>query len=428
MAMFAASLAATTPVEPGPDPLTFVGDPLTERDQCVSHVLEAFVSIGRHDWGPAMAAVRAAAHHSGGAGAEVAGGADPVLANVALAALHVADDDVALRLHERLLADARATGAPLMVLYALTRRGALDAVLGRWDHLATGAHEALTLAEATGRAALTAMPHAWLALVAAMRGEDDAFPRLAALEAVIVGGTRGITEASVRDLLLWTRALLADSPIGAIHHYEQMTHGFAERMVALDRIETAAVSGRRDLATTWLDAVDHFARGTGSAWAAAVAEHGRGVLTEGPDAGAHLVRALELHQHSPRRVDAARTHLAYGEWLRRQRRRVDARTHLRAALQTFEDVGARRWAERARQELRASGETARRHAPGEATGAAPLTPTELQVARLVAQGRPTREVAGQLFVSPRTVDFHLRNVFAKLGVTSRAELAHAELG
>jgi DNA-binding NarL/FixJ family response regulator len=118
--------------------------------------------------------------------------------------------------------------------------------------------------------------------------------------------------------------------------------------------------------------------------------------------------------------DRARTELAYGEFLRRARRRVDARTHLRAALEIFEDLGAAPMAERARQELRASGETARRRDPSTASK---LTPQELQVAALIRQGMSNREAAAQLFLSPRTIDFHLRNVFAKLGVTSRAELA-----
>jgi DNA-binding NarL/FixJ family response regulator len=120
----------------------------------------------------------------------------------------------------------------------------------------------------------------------------------------------------------------------------------------------------------------------------------------------------------------ARTQLAYGEFLRRSRRRVDARVHLRAALETFEDLGAAACAERARQELRASGESARRR---DASAVEELTPQELQVAGLVRRGLSNRDVAARLFVSPRTVDFHLRNVFAKLGVASRGELAASPL-
>jgi DNA-binding NarL/FixJ family response regulator len=134
----------------------------------------------------------------------------------------------------------------------------------------------------------------------------------------------------------------------------------------------------------------------------------------------HFERALALHARTERLPDRARTQLAYGSFLRRGRHRVDARTHLRAALETFEDLGAEPWAERARQELRASGATARRRDPSTVVD---LTPQEVQVARLVRQGLSNRDIAAQLFVSPRTVDFHLRNVFAKLGVSSRTELA-----
>jgi DNA-binding CsgD family transcriptional regulator len=134
---------------------------------------------------------------------------------------------------------------------------------------------------------------------------------------------------------------------------------------------------------------------------------------------------LDLHSNINRPFDRARTELAYGEHLRRARRRIDAREQLRSALETFQDLQARPWAERASQELRASGETARKR---DVSTTAALTPQELQVAQLVRQGMSNRDVASQLFVSPRTVDFHLRNVFAKTGVTSRVELAALALG
>jgi DNA-binding CsgD family transcriptional regulator len=124
-------------------------------------------------------------------------------------------------------------------------------------------------------------------------------------------------------------------------------------------------------------------------------------------------------------IEQGRTALLYGEWLRRQRRRTDARRHLRAALELFERVGAVPWETRARAELRASGETARRRDPSTLDQ---LTPQELQIARLVATGKTNPEVAAQLFLSPRTIDYHLRKVFQKLDISSRAELARLPLG
>ena len=125
------------------------------------------------------------------------------------------------------------------------------------------------------------------------------------------------------------------------------------------------------------------------------------------------------------RYDEARTHLAYGEWLRRTQRRVDAREHLRRALETFNDLHAEPLVDRATAELRASGETARKR---DVSTLVELTPMELKVAQLVASGLSNKEVAAQIWVSPRTVAFHLRNVFAKAGVTSRGELAQLDLG
>jgi DNA-binding CsgD family transcriptional regulator len=187
---------------------------------------------------------------------------------------------------------------------------------------------------------------------------------------------------------------------------------------ALDRLST----GDRPTTEAAVAELAAFADATGTPWAAAAAEHGRALLADDPEK--HFTAALDHHARSPRRIDRARTELAFGEHLRRARRRVDARVHLRAALEVFDDVGAAPWAERARQELRASGETARRRDDSPTTA---LTPQERQVARLVAEGLPNREVAARLFVSPRTVEFHLRNIFAKAGVTSRAELARLPL-
>jgi DNA-binding CsgD family transcriptional regulator len=130
-------------------------------------------------------------------------------------------------------------------------------------------------------------------------------------------------------------------------------------------------------------------------------------------------RALELHEQRPTPFERARTELAFGTRLHRARRRVEARTHLREALDAFEGLGAAPWAERARAELRAAGaiERARVYGPDE------LTAQEMRVALAVARGAKNREVAAELYLSPKTIEFHLGRVYRKLGIHSRAELA-----
>ena len=127
--------------------------------------------------------------------------------------------------------------------------------------------------------------------------------------------------------------------------------------------------------------------------------------------------AIELG-HAPA-FERARTELLYGEWLRRERRRTEARPHLRVALEQFEAVGASPWARRAEEELRASGETARKREPSTLDD---LTPRERTIAELAATGLSNPEIGAQLFLSPRTVEYHLGKVFMKLGISSRTEL------
>jgi DNA-binding CsgD family transcriptional regulator len=142
------------------------------------------------------------------------------------------------------------------------------------------------------------------------------------------------------------------------------------------------------------------------------------------DAERHYARSIELAKAlSP--FERARNELLYGEWLRRERRRVDARPHLRSALELFQGLALSPWEERARAELRASGETAYRRDPSTRDQ---LTPQELQIAHLVAEGMTNREIGAQLFLSPRTIDYHLRKVFAKLQIASRTDLARIDLG
>ena len=163
-------------------------------------------------------------------------------------------------------------------------------------------------------------------------------------------------------------------------------------------------------------------RNTGRQWTKALVYRCRALL----DGDQDLFRAaLALYEQDSRPFDEARTRLLYGEWLRRGKHKADARTQLRAALETFERIGAAPWAERTRTELTATG-TAGRHADHGLSGS--LTPQELQIVRLAAQGLSNRDIAAQLFLSSRTVGHHLYKAYPKLGVASRGELAGLELG
>jgi DNA-binding CsgD family transcriptional regulator len=196
-------------------------------------------------------------------------------------------------------------------------------------------------------------------------------------------------------------------------------------MSAPERIEAAVRADETALARGWADELAEFAEATRRPWALATVAFGRAMTADPNEAEPFFQEALSQHTLARRPLDAARTQLAYGEWLRRHQRRVDARQHLRQALEAFQDVHAAALTARANQELRASGETARKRDPSTLVK---LTPMELKIAQLVSSGRSNKDVAAQCWISPRTVAFHLRNVFAKAGVTSRGELAQLELG
>ena len=143
------------------------------------------------------------------------------------------------------------------------------------------------------------------------------------------------------------------------------------------------------------------------------------MLARREDADAAFQACLAMDAGAAWPLHQARTELAYGEFLRRARRKSEARVQLRAAYDGFQRLGAAAWADRAASELRATGETARRR---DASTIDQLTPQELQIARLVAEGGRNREIAGQLFLSPKTVEYHLRKIFQKLDIGARADL------
>jgi len=420
LAMLAASLSAFGARSPRQfDLATLVPQPAADapsRVRAAWALLHGFGAVADRNWSAA-----AESFHRAFALTD----ADPVddhllQPNLGIAAFLIDDDERALRLHEQQLIAGRTAGALTMVEHALTRGFHSQIATGLWSQAAGAAAEALPLAASTGHPGLTALPTAELALVAALRGDDDTADRhLEKVTAIRNKHPVGITDTLVTDLAHWAHGLLGTAqPAIALHHLEQIRGPAPRRMAALTLFDAAVRAGRPEVARTWLGELEQFAAGTGSPAATAVVEHGHALLADG-DAEEHFARALAAHAHSRRLPDRAHTQLAYGEYLRRARRRIDARNHLRIALALFDDLGATPWAERAAQELRASGETARRR---EVSAATELTAQERQVAALVRRGLSNRDSAAQLFVSPRTVDFHLRNVFNKLAVTSRAEL------
>ncbi len=160
----------------------------------------------------------------------------------------------------------------------------------------------------------------------------------------------------------------------------------------------------------------------GSDWAKGLEARSRALLSEGKDAEHRYAEAVERLGRTQLRPELARAHLLYGEWLRRELRRGDARHQLRAAYDLFAVMGAEAFAERARRELLATGETVRKRQVDTYTE---LTPQEEHIARLARDGRTNPEIAAELFLSARTVEWHLRKVFAKLGITSRMGLHDA---
>jgi DNA-binding CsgD family transcriptional regulator len=393
----------------------------TPRARCIKQLLVGMTEAGRGNWAAAAAPLRAALREGVGLGDQ------DLLANLGATALHLGDDAAATACFTAMISQGRDTGAGMLVLYALPRLVFAQLLTGQWTAAGGSANEALALGDSAGQAAMTGAPLALLTLLAARQGNPEYTALLVRLEEVTATQPLGILAGPVSDVTNWakgTRAATDGDTGAAFHHLAQLRLPAIRRMAAVDRIDAAVRAGDRGQATTWVHELASFAEGTGWPWALAVVDHGRALLAEPTQAPDLFERALAHHTGGGRPYDQARTHLAYGEFLRRSQHRVDARTHLRQALEIFEDLHAGPLTGRAAAELRASGESARKRDPSTLTT---LTPMERQVAQLVSQGMSNKEVAAQCWVSPRTVEFHLRNCFAKAGVTSRGELARLDL-
>jgi DNA-binding CsgD family transcriptional regulator len=189
-----------------------------------------------------------------------------------------------------------------------------------------------------------------------------------------------------------------------------------------DLIEAAVRSGKAEHAAGPLERLAEIAEANGTDWALGFLARGRALLSEGETAERLYREAIDRLGRTRIRVSLARTHLVYGEWLRRENRRVDAREQLRVAHAMLAEGGMEAFAERARRELLATGETVRKRSVETLDD---LTPQEGQIARLAADGNTNPEIGAQLFLSPRTVEWHLRKVFTKLGISSRRQLRTA---
>ena len=353
-----------------------------------------------------------------------------LLAGAAMGAGTLGDEVREAALLTRAVALARASGAIDSVTLSLLAVAVAGVLAGRIS-IAPEATEGLQLAKEAGLTRVASLHLAILGWLAGARGEESEC--LAATSEVTESAATG--NALAYSIAEWALALLdlgrgqLDAAISRLESLGTAPIGLGHPLIVLastpDLVEACVRAGRPEHGAggiRWFRGVHRRRR---SAMGAGTCRALSGTAVRSPGGrGAAYEEALRLHAGTNRAFDRARTELLLGEHLRRHRQRVDSRDHLRTALSMFEAIGANGWADRARSELRASGETAHRREP---SSLAQLTPQQLQVARFVAEGMSNKEVAEQMFLSPRTIDAHLRNVFAKLGVTSRARLARLPL-
>ena len=322
---------------------------------------------------------------------------------------------------------ARATGGLADLPLALHGLSLTHSVRGRFAEAEAAATEGLRLAEETGQEAAACLNLAALVAVAGLRGDDDRCRTLGA-QALARSVPRQIGLAVARTN--WGIAVLDlgagrfDAALTRLSALTSAGPGSGHFLITLyaipDLVEAAVQCGDLDSAhratAELAGLIANSPAPSSRAWLARC----HGLIAGPPAAVEHLRDAVALYDLSEERFDQARTRLLLGEALRRHRRRNDARDVLRTALPTFEAMAAPAWAERTRRELRALGDLPQTPPPA---GASQLTPQELQIATLVSAGASNRDIAAQLFLSVRTVEYHLYKIFPKLGVTSRTELA-----
>ncbi|HEY2201713.1 MAG TPA: LuxR C-terminal-related transcriptional regulator, partial [Solirubrobacteraceae bacterium] len=324
----------------------------------------------------------------------------------------------------RLVQLARDAGALTVLPVALTTRSRMHLLAGELAIAASLVEEVAALNTATGS---SSPPYAALALVAFQGREAKASPLIEAATTEVIrrGEGQGLT------IIDWASAVLNNglgrygNALGAAQQAREDVSATAIRNWGLvELVEAATRSGKAELAVDALDRLSQTTTPSGTDWALGVEARSRALLSDGEAADKLYREAIERLERTRVRVELARAHLLYGEWLRRERRRLDAREQLRIAHKSFAEFGMEGFAERARVELEATGEHARKRTVETRDD---LTPQEAQISRLAAEGATNQEIAAQLFISPSTVDYHLRKAFRKLRVKSRHQLTQQVL-
>lgn len=325
----------------------------------------------------------------------------------------------------RMLVEARERGMIGGLPHILLQHSQAALVSGRLQEALRTANEGVQIAQDTGQLNSAANLRAVLALVTAMTGDEHSCVALAD-DAVRRGADHHLSGAGTAALALAVLDLGYGRYAAALERLSAIPMQLRRHpAIALpsppEWAEAAARSGAPERAAEAMATFAPWATRRDNPVAQAHLHRCRALLGAGHEAENHYLSAIRIYDEVNRPMARARTELLYGEWLRRVRRRSAARAPLRAALRLFDEIGARSWAERARTELRATGE--RVAAAEQIGGQERLTPQELQVVRLAATGMSNRDIGAQLFISPRTVGYHLYKAFPKLGVAARHELA-----
>jgi len=332
------------------------------------------------------------------------------------------DDETEAVLCARGLERARKSGALAAVPFALSNQASIGAMFGELDSAAVLVGELETVSEATG---IIPPPEGAL-WVAALRGREAEAPEVidrTASEALSRGEGLASAITDCPRAILFNGLGRYDAALAAVRHAGEYPSelGSPTRAVA-ELIEAAARTGNQELAEAALERLTTTTRASGTDWALGIGARSHALLTGGTTAERLYQEAIARLSQTRLVPELARAHLVYGEWLRREQRRVDARSELRAAHERFSVMGMEAFAERARKELLATGERARKRTLETRDD---LTAQERQIAELARDGLSNPEIGSRLFLSPRTVEWHLRKVFGKLGIRSRHELADA---